>query len=53
VKTDTASTWVVNWIGKQMIGIYQHGGHHYQIADLPPVTIESCGNTRRHQEMKK
>ena len=35
VKPDTASVWIVDRVGKQMIQIDQHGGHHQQITELP------------------
>ncbi len=38
VESDTAAARVVDRVCQQVVKIYQHGGHHYQVGEFPVTT---------------
>jgi hypothetical protein len=49
VKTDTASIWIENGIGEQVVDIYEHRAQHYQTSIFPVFFPEKASKNKRYQ----
>ena len=51
MESHTHAVWVENWIGEQVVKIYQHGAYHHPIRFCPVSSFEKECQQKGCQEM--